>query len=158
MLVVTNVFRSFTSIISALESYRSDTLSLLFSIFYSPSLRSQWRPRPGALLDYRTLLLSPSVLSILYLSSPPGNPPNSTVPSACHSRHRQSFILIFSFLFFVCLHLLLPLFLLSFPSLAFFLLSLFLQSHAHLPCEKTAASVSHIKIDAAEKHLKTQLR
>lgn len=76
---------------SAPESNRSDALSSLFSVFYSSSQWSQWRLRPGAVPDSRTLLclppsllssLPPSVLSILYLSSPPGSLPDSAVPSA----------------------------------------------------------------------------
>lgn len=68
-----SVLSSINPTVSALESYRSDTLSSLFPVFYSSSWGSQWRLRPGAVPDSRTLpslpLLSPSSIYPLHLAA-----------------------------------------------------------------------------------------
>lgn len=151
MLVVTNVisvFSSFNATISALESYRSDTLSCLFSVFYSSSQWSRWRLRPGALPDSRTPpslpLFSPSPIYPLH---------TPLLAQSCLAGCQTAITpdtlgLLFSYFhFYFCL--LLPLFLL-FPITHFFFLSLCFYSHPVLRYEQTAASVRHIKIEAAE--------
>lgn len=115
--VLISSLSSINPTISALESYRSDTLSSLFPVFYSSSQWSQWRPRPGAVPDSRTLpslpLFSPS--SIYPLT---WQPARQHCAIALHSR-RSHPILFSSLHLGMCLCLLFPLLLLSFPSIFF---------------------------------------
>lgn len=86
------VLHRFNLTVSALKSYQSDTLSSQFPVFHLSSWWSQWRPKPGAVPVSRMLPSFPSyVISILYLSSSPGSPPDSTVPSAFTDTHNLCF-------------------------------------------------------------------
>lgn len=117
--------------------------------FYLSSQGFQWRLRPEAVPDSRTLpSLSPPSLSLFS--------PSSIYPlhlGACQTAlsRRPSLqtltISVFLFSFFrfgIHICLVFSLLLLFFPFIFFFSLSLCQSSHPSLPSEETAASVRHL--------------
>lgn len=93
--------RELISVVSALESYRSGTLSSLFPVFYSPSWWSQWS---WGLEQYQTPgRFPPSLcylhpLFILYT----WQPTKQSCTIGLHSRHSQSLFFYFHPSIMVC--------------------------------------------------------
>lgn len=116
----------------------------LLPVFYSSSRWSQWRLRPGAVPDSRTL---PSLcyLHLLFILST-WQPARQHCAIGLHSRHSQSLFFYFHSSIAVCASVsLFPVLLLSRPSIFFSPSVLLLSFHPAL------TSVRPLKIETAEK-------